>query len=64
MAEFSKIEVVETMATTSKKSEKLPVAQRVVERAILRIILRRRVRNEEIRRLIRVVDVIKNGKWQ
>lgn len=50
------------MATMAKatKAEKVPVAQRVVERAILRISLRGRIRNEETRRLIRVEDVIKN----
>ena len=56
-----------TMAITSKKAGKLRVAQRSMERAMLGISLRNRVRIEEIRRLTKVEDVmerIAKTKWQ
>ena len=58
---------LETMAITSKKAGKLRVAQRTMERAILGISLRDRVRIEEIRRLTRGNDVMEHiakAKWQ
>ena len=55
------------MAITSKKAGKLRVVQRTMERAMLGISLRDRVRIEEIRRLTRFEDVmerIAKAKWQ
>ena len=56
-----------TIFITSKKAEKLRVAQRAMERAMLGISLRDRVRNEQVRRLSKVEDVIERiakAKWQ
>ena len=58
---------LETMAITPKKAEKLRVAQRAMERAMLGLSLRDRVRNEQVRRLSKVEDVIERiakAKWQ
>jgi len=48
-------------------AEQLRVMQRAMERTVLGISLRDKIRNEKIRRRIEVVDIMKRiseGKWQ
>ena len=57
----------ETWSLTTGLVKKLKVAQRAMERAMLGISLRDRIRNEEIRRRIKVLDIaqrISKLKWQ
>jgi len=49
---------LETMAITRKFANKLQTIQRAMERAMIGITLRDRIRNEEIRRRTKVTDVL------
>ena len=53
----------ETWAITKRQSEKLAVAQRSMERAMLNITLKDKIRKEEIRSKTKVKDIIETAKW-
>lgn len=58
---------LETMTITQKSAKLLRVAQRAMERAMLGISLRNRVKNEEIRRRTKIPDIMQRVahlKWQ
>lgn len=58
---------LETMAITKNTANRLRVTQRAMERAMLGICLRDKIRNEEIRRRTKVTDIIKRVaelKWR
>ena len=57
---------LETMALTVKSADRLRTTQRAIERAMLGVSLKDRIKNEEIRRRTRVQDVmvrIARLKW-
>lgn len=58
---------LETMTLTERSAERLRTTQRAMERAMLGISLRDRIRNEEIRKRTRVTDVMRRAaelKWR
>ena len=56
---------LETMTLTERSLNRLRTTQRAMERAMLGISLRERIRNENIRRRTGVTDVIERiAKWQ
>lgn len=58
---------LETMSLTKKSANKLRTSQRAMERSMLGISLRQKIRNEEIRRQTKVRDVIEEYatmKWR
>ena len=58
---------LETMTLTERSVNRLRTTQRAMERAILGILLRERIRNQNIRRRTGVTDVIERTaklKWQ
>ena len=57
----------ETWTTTKQLEQKLQVAQRAMERRMLNITIRDKVRNSEIRKQTQVKDIIlkiKEAKWR
>ena len=57
---------LETTTLTERSVNRLRTTQRAMERAMLEISLRERIRNENIRRRTGVIDVIERSKlkWQ